>query len=157
VSMKMKVKNLLHRKKAELNASYLLISHDLPLVRSMADRVLVLFQGWVCEAGPRRIIETPPYHPYTETLTWSALALESLAPARLDLSRATLTSSPESGGGCRFHSKCPRKLGTICENETPPRQSAGPDHTIACHIPIHDLAAMQRAEWPAERSLEVTS
>ncbi len=155
VSMKMKVRNLLQRKQVELNASYLLISHDLPLVRSMADRVLVLFQGWLCEAGPRRIIETPPYHPYTETLMWSALALESLAPARLDQRRAMLTSPSEPGRGCRFHPRCPRKLGAICERETPPRQSAGPDHTIACHIPIHDLAAMQRAEWPADRCLEV--
>ena len=157
VSMKMKVRNLLQRKKVELNASYLLISHDLPLVRSMADRVLVLFQGWVCEVGQRRIIETPPYHPYTETLMWSALALESLAPVRLDPTRAMVQSPVEPGEGCRFHPRCPRKLGAICERETPPPQSAGPDHTIACHIPIRDLAVMQRAEWPADRALEVTS
>jgi len=155
VSMKMKVRNLLQRKKAELSASYLLISHDLPLVRSMADRVLVLFRGWMCESGPRQLVEAPPFHPYTETLVWSALALESCVPSTLKPNRAALESTSESGGGCPYQARCPRKLGPICESEKPPRQAAGPDHTIECHIPIRELTALQRAEWPRDHFAEV--
>jgi len=148
VSMKMKVRNLLQQKKAEIDASYLLISHDLPLVRSMADRVLVLFQGAICESGPRHLTDTPPCHPYTETLLWSALALESMAPRHLDLERASQPSPAEIGPGCRFHHRCPRKVGEVCEREAPPLRDAGPAHTIACHIPIVELAKMQRDEFP---------
>jgi peptide/nickel transport system ATP-binding protein len=157
VSMKMKVRNLLQQKQAELDASYLLISHDLPLVRSMAGRVLVLFQGWVCEVGLRRIIEAPPYHPYTETLVWSALALESLKPSTLETRPETPASEGTSGTGCRFHPRCPRKLGIICEREDPPQRLAGPDHTIACHIPVAELATLQRAEWVPRRVAEAVS
>jgi peptide/nickel transport system ATP-binding protein len=154
VSMKMKVRNLLLRKKAEFDASYLLITHDLPLVRAMADRVLVLYRGWVCEIGARSVVESPPYHPYTETLVWAALELEGIKPAALDRLRLGSNDAPQASTGCPFHPSCPRKLGSICESEPPPMQSAGVDHTIACHIPIAQLMTLQREEWRNEPVLE---
>jgi len=145
VSMKNKAMNLLLGKRAELNASYLLISHDLPLVRAMADRVLVLYRGWVCETGPQALLATAPCHPYTETLVWSALALEGVMPARLDLHRPS-ESSDAGVCGCPFQARCPRKIGAICEREAPPLRPTGEDHAIACHIPIDDLVRLQCAE-----------
>jgi peptide/nickel transport system ATP-binding protein len=46
--------------------------------------------------------------------------------------------------GCRFHTRCPRKWGPICEQETPPWQDAGEGHKIRCHYPLADLAALQK-------------
>ena len=147
VSMKNKVMNLLLAKRQEIDASYLLISHDLPLVRAMTDRVLVLYRGWVCEEGPRGLLEEPPHHPYTEVLLWSALKLEGRAPRHLNLDVATTHSGAAVERGCPFHPRCPRKLGAVCETERPPVRSADGGHRIACHIPIDDLRRLQRAEW----------
>jgi len=154
VSMKMKVRNLLLAKKAEIDATYLLITHDLPLARAMADRVLVLYHGWVCESGPSTLFEGAPYHPYTETLLWSALELEGLAPRALDLRTVSAKATNAAATGCRFQARCPRKLGPICEHQAPPRQSAGPDHVIECHIPVERLVELQRMEWRSEPVLE---
>ncbi len=150
VSMKVKVMRLLQDKRAAARMSMLLITHDLPIVRYMADRVAVLYRGWLCEEGPRRVIEAPPMHPYTETLMWSALELEGLMPRGLDLGRS---AAPERGadgpkeGGCRFRNRCPRYLGAICDTQAPPMREAGEGHRIACHIPIGELRKLQSAEW----------
>jgi peptide/nickel transport system ATP-binding protein len=154
VSMKMKVRNLLLTKKAEIDATYLLITHDLPLARVMADRVLVLYRGWVCETGPVGLFEGPPYHPYTETLLWSALQLEGRMPRRLRIRTIGSNSAETSVVGCRFHTRCPRKLGAICEREHPPRQEMALGHWIECHVPAAQLREMQRPEWEAQRVVE---
>jgi peptide/nickel transport system ATP-binding protein len=154
VSMKMKVRNLLLAKKAEIDATYLLITHDLPLARVMADRVLVLYQGWVCETGPSTLFGGPPYHPYTETLIWSALQLEGVAPRSLVLKPGGAIAADDHPRGCKFQARCPRKLGPVCEREAPPRQVVGSDHTIECHIPVQRLIQLQQAEWRREPALE---
>jgi peptide/nickel transport system ATP-binding protein len=146
VSMKNKAINLLLGKRAETDASYLLISHDLPLVRAMADRVLVLYRGRVCEVGPRALLETAPCHPYTETLVWSALDLEGEKPATLDLRQPAAPDDARTPTGCPFHLRCPRNLGAICEDRAPPLRTVEGAHTIACHIPIDELTRLQRAE-----------
>ncbi len=147
VSMKNKVMNLLLAKRQELDSSYLLISHDLPLVRAMTDRVLVLYRGWVCEEGPRGLLEQPPHHPYTEVLLWSALKLEGRTPRYLSLEAATTHTGTTAQRGCPFHPRCPRKLGAVCENERPPVQGVDSAHRIACHIPLEDLRRRQQVEW----------
>jgi peptide/nickel transport system ATP-binding protein len=150
VSMKVKVMRLLqdHRSRAEL--SLLLITHDLPIVRFMADRVAVLYRGWLCEVGPRTIIEAPPMHPYTEMLMWSALALEGLRPHTLRLAQEAIPGRASSDGadvGCPFRARCPRYLGTPCDTQVPPLQESEAGHRIACHIPIARLRDLQSAEW----------
>jgi peptide/nickel transport system ATP-binding protein len=146
VSMKNKAINLLLGKRAENDSSYLLISHDLPLVRAMADRVLILYRGHVCEVGPRALLETAPCHPYTETLVWSALELEGEKPASLDLRQPARPDDARTPTGCPFHLRCPRKLGAICEEEAPPLRTVEGAHTIACHMLIDELSRLQRAE-----------
>jgi len=62
--------------------------------------------------------------------------------------RIRLTGDPPSGvappSGCVFHPRCPRKLGAVCEEHDPPFTDAGEGHRIRCHIPVHDLRALQR-------------
>jgi peptide/nickel transport system ATP-binding protein len=158
VSMKVKVMRLLQDKRRESNLSMLLITHDLPIVRFMADRIAVLYRGWLCEEGPRSIIDAPPMHPYTETLMWAALELEGLRPERLQLAREPLPGRDgAAGAGCPFRARCPRYLGDQCDRETPPMQQAAAGHRLACHIPVAQLRALQSAEWPAQRLGEVAA
>jgi peptide/nickel transport system ATP-binding protein len=63
------------------------------------------------------------------------------APIRLD---GDIPSAEHLPTGCRFHTRCPRKLGPICEQQEPPWQDAGNSHRIRCHIPVEELAALQR-------------
>ena len=152
VSMKVKVMRLLQDKRAAADMGMLLITHDLPIVRFMADRVAVLYRGWLCETGPRTIIEAPPMHPYTETLMWSALELEGLRPRLLDLRgifSPERASADASGPGCPFRTRCPRYLGEPCDREVPAIRDAGKGHGIACHIPVEQLGQLQSAEWAA--------
>jgi peptide/nickel transport system ATP-binding protein len=120
----------------------------------MADRVLVLYQGWVCETGASTLFGGPPYHPYTEILIWSALQLEGVAPRSLVLKPGGAIAADDHPRGCKFQARCPRKLGPVCEREAPPRQVVGSDHTIECHIPVQRLIQLQQAEWRREPALE---
>jgi len=151
VSMKVKVMNLLRQKKSATGMGILLITHELPIVRFLADRVAVLYRGWLCEDGPVSLLRSPPMHPYTETLLWSALELEGLSPAALRMERFLAPGSVSAetpSEGCPFQLRCPRKVGDICEKTRPPRQRVDGHHSLACHIPVAELGRAQQSEWP---------
>jgi len=155
VSMKVKVMRLLQDHRIKSGMSMLLITHDLPIVRFMADRVAVLYRGWLCEVGPRRVIEAPPMHPYTEALMWAALELEGLRPSAVSMERAATpdrAATAISDTGCRFRHRCPRYLGSICDTTQPPVQQISNGHWLACHIPTSELKDLQSREWPQSRA-----
>ena len=116
------------------------ISHDLALVRHIADRVAVMYLGKVMEQGLVEEIFAPPHHPYTEAL----LAAVSTVDADDDAEKIRLggdTPSPVNlPKGCRFASRCPRNLGAICSNEPPPLRKLSASHEIFCHIAPDVLA-----------------
>ena len=142
VSVQATVLNLLSDLKDRLGLSYLFISHDLSVVAHIADRIAVMYAGRLMEIGPAAAVLAPPYHPYTEALL-SSIPLPDVALAGRPriIVRADATGEPPLAG-CPFYTRCPRKLGTICETATPPLHAAGPGHAIACHIPVPDLAAV---------------
>jgi peptide/nickel transport system ATP-binding protein len=81
----------------------------------------------------------PPYHPYTEALL---AAIPQADPARAthhSLGVKPDVTSARSERGCPFSTRCPRKLGEICETVPPPVIEDAPGHTIVCHIPLKDL------------------
>jgi peptide/nickel transport system ATP-binding protein len=118
------------------------ISHDLGVVRYLSDTIAVMYLGQVCEVGQAEEVFAPPYHPYTEALL-SAVPVPDPQHGgegiRLD---GVVPSAADPPSGCRFHTRCPRKLGTICETTVPPVQAASPTHRIACHIPLAELRAV---------------
>ena len=121
----------------------LFISHDLSLVRYLADRVVVMYLGHVMEHGTTDEIFSPPYHPYTEALLSAVpIADTSIEKKRIILG-GTLPSAIDSPTGCPFHTRCHRKIGAICESEEPPEVELGDGHTIACHIPVEELREME--------------
>jgi peptide/nickel transport system ATP-binding protein len=127
----------------------IIISHDLGFVRYIADRVVVMYLGQVMEVGAAEHVFEPPYHPYTEALISAAPTIDARRQRRIVLS-GELPSALSPPSGCPFHTRCPRKLGAMCETKPPPEQMAQHGHRIACHIPLDDLARMQAAAKPIE-------
>jgi peptide/nickel transport system ATP-binding protein len=147
VSVQATVLNLLASLQARERTSYLFISHDLSVVRHIADRVVVLYLGRIVEAGTTAEVFAPPWHPYTEALLSAVPSLADAPPSagagpvRLE-GPAPNPAAPPSG--CPFHPRCPRKLGPVCEREAPPVQATAGGHAIVCHIAAADLVRLQR-------------
>jgi peptide/nickel transport system ATP-binding protein len=139
VSVQAAILNLLVELQAKHQASYVFISHDLAVVRYLSDRIAVLYLGRLMEIGPAERVFSGPHHPYTAALLAASIDLgEKIAPrARL---AGEIPSAIHVPSGCVFHTRCPRRLGRICETEEPPLQrGAEPGHQIRCHIPASDL------------------
>lgn len=141
VSVQATILNLLAELRETLGLSYLFISHDLSVVAHIADRIAVMYSGEIVEVGPTQAVLEPPYHPYTEALLSSIprLADEEARNDRGKL-RPVEVETMKSATGCQFHSRCPRKFGTICETVKPPLVEVDATHSIACHIPVSQLA-----------------
>ena len=142
VSVQSMVLNLLQRLQEDFGVSLLFISHDLGVVRYISDYIGVVYLGRLCEFGSVEEIFEPPYHPYTEALL-SAIPVPdpTVRNERIRL-EGSVPSSINPPKGCVFHTRCPRKLGAICENVPPPANRMG-DHTIFCHISPKDLVRDQ--------------
>lgn len=139
VSVQASILNLLIELQEKAKTSYLFISHDLNVVHYFSDYIAVIYMGKLCEFGPSESIFAPPYHPYTEALL-SAIPIPDprteQAPIRLAGSVPSAINPPS---GCRFHTRCPRKIGPICESKKPPPVKVGENHVIYCHITLPEL------------------
>jgi peptide/nickel transport system ATP-binding protein len=154
VSVQAAILNLLADLQRERGVSYVFISHDLHVVRYLSDRIAVLYLGRLLEIGPAAAVFDGPHHPYTEALLSSAPALNGEnRQTRIRLS-GDLPSAVSPPSGCVFHTRCPRKIGAICEQQTPPFVDADSDgvHRIRCHIPVEELRALQAASREAAGS-----
>jgi len=145
VSVQAQVLSLLEDRQQELGNSYIFITHDLGVVRYVSDDIMVVYAGHIAEYGPSEAVLTSPSHPYTEALLSAAPIPDPTAkpnPLRLEGAVPTMR---EEFTGCFFASRCPRKLGSICDTEAPPIQkiSADETHVINCHIPVEDLEKIQ--------------
>ncbi|MBC7250212.1 MAG: ABC transporter ATP-binding protein [Anaerolineae bacterium] len=143
VSVQAAVLNLLLEIQQKYGTTMLFIAHDLSVVRFFSDFVAVMYLGKICEIGPAEAIYAPPYHPYTEALL-SAVPIPdpSADQKRIRLS-GTVPSALHPPSGCRFHTRCPRKIGEICEREIPPCQHVTAEHRIYCHIPLEELRRIE--------------
>ena len=151
VSVQSAVLNLLAQLQAEQGSAYLFISHDLSVVGYLADTLAVMYLGQVCEVGDARELFQPPYHPYTEALVSAIPVADPGHKTERVLLSDNLPSARNLPRGCRFHTRCPRKIGEICEREEPPWRDGGAGHRIRCHIPLEDLATLQSDLALAER------
>ena len=140
VSVQATVLNLLADLRDRLGLAYLFISHDLSAVAHIADRIAVMYAGIVLEEGPTDKVLEPPFHPYTEALLSAVPSIEPVAEAR-DRIRLRGDGGGHEGAahGCRFHRRCPRKIGPICEGAIPPVVRPAEGHWISCHLPLEEL------------------
>ena len=145
VSVQAAILNLLAELQRDERTAYLFISHDLGVVRYLSDRIAVLYLGRLMELGPAERVFSGPHHPYTEALLSAVPTIEGGERPRIKL-EGEIPSAANPPSGCVFHTRCPRKLGEICETTEPPLAEAEPGHMMRCHIPIEDLKRMQSEE-----------
>jgi peptide/nickel transport system ATP-binding protein len=120
-----------------------LVSHDLSVVRYLADRIGVMYLGKLVEVGPRDAVYERPLHPYTRGLIDSAPVSDPVIERRRradDLLRGELPSAADPPSGCRFRTRCPLAEDVCAEVEPPLRPALDGRHAVACHFPLGPVA-----------------
>jgi oligopeptide transport system ATP-binding protein len=134
VSIQAQILNLLRGLQDRLDLTYLFVTHDLAVVRYMADTIAVMYLGRIVEEGPRDSLFADPQHPYTHAL----LASIPPAPGEVPREQIVLREAPatdELPSGCRFHPRCPLGRRELCRTVDPPLHATAAGHTVACHFP----------------------
>jgi peptide/nickel transport system ATP-binding protein len=139
VSVQAAIINLLVDIQAKRGATLVFISHDLSVVRYLADYVAVMYLGQVMEYGHTGDVFAPPYHPYTEALLSAVPIADPDVQQRRIILEGAMPSPQNRPQGCPFATRCPRKVGAICDTTPPPTQTTASGHRIFCHIPMDDL------------------
>lgn len=133
VSVQSQILNLLNDLQAELNLTYMFISHDLSTIKYMCDFVNIMYLGKIVESGPKDEIFSKYLHPYTEALLGSIPVPDPrLKRKRVPLS-GDIPSPANPPKGCRFHTRC-RYREAICEEVEPKLIDKGNGHMVACHF-----------------------
>jgi peptide/nickel transport system ATP-binding protein len=145
VSVQAAIINLLSELQADRGATLVFISHDLSVVRYLADHVAVMYLGRLVEFGRVEEVFEPPYHPYTEALLSAVPVPDPEAQRPRIVLEGPLPSSTEVPRGCPFATRCPRKVGAVCDDTPPPEQRLAAGHRIACHIPAEELGRLHQA------------
>jgi peptide/nickel transport system ATP-binding protein len=139
VSVQAAVLNLLLEIQNTHDTTMILISHDLSSVRFFSDDVAVMYLGRIVEIGPCETIYSPPNHPYTTALLAAVPRPDPDAPRSSIRLGGRVPSAVNPPSGCRFNTRCPFKIGAICENEEPPKRDMGGGHLIFCHLSPDEL------------------
>ncbi|RYG96700.1 MAG: ABC transporter ATP-binding protein, partial [Alphaproteobacteria bacterium] len=147
VSIQAQVVNLLRDLQDRNGIALVFISHDLKVVRNMADRVAVMYLGRIVEEASSDVIFANPRHPYTK-----ALVSSMPPPGRKLEGRTLLQGEPPNPAarptGCAFHPRCPLAI-DICRQVPPELRSMEPGRTAACHVVAGETAAVVAQRVPA--------
>ena len=144
VSVQAAVTGLLTDIQRNLKTTLLFISHDLSVVRYVSDRIVVMYLGRIMEQGTTDEIFNPPYHPYTEALLSAIPIADTSVKKRHIVLEGELPSPVNPPSGCPFQTRCPRKVGALCETQMPPLQQTETGHAILCHIPLSELSKVEQ-------------
>lgn len=142
VSVQAAILNVLSELQAQSRTSYLLISHDMGVVRYLADRIAVMYLGRIQEVADSETIFRGPNHPYTEALLSAVPSVDGQTAARIRL-EGEIPSPARPPSGCVFHTRCHRYMQGICEVSEPPLVEVEPGHLMRCHIPLEELRRLQ--------------
>ncbi|TGG79060.1 MAG: ABC transporter ATP-binding protein [Aphanocapsa feldmannii 288cV] len=146
VSVQAAVTELLMDMQARMGTTLLFISHDLSVVHYLADRIVVMYLGYVVEEGPTDAVFSPPYHPYSEALLSAVPIADTSVRKTTIVLEGDVPSALNPPPGCPFQTRCPRRQqvpGTLCEAELPPLRTVGPGHRIRCHLSQDVLDSME--------------
>ena len=136
VSIQGEILNLMTRLKAELKLSYVIVTHNLAVIRHVSDRIAIMYLGRIVEEGPTPAVFAKARHPYTASL----IASEPVPDPRRKRHALAITGEVPSvqnrPRGCEFHTRCPY-ANDRCRNEAPVLTSLTADHKVRCHYPIN--------------------
>jgi oligopeptide/dipeptide ABC transporter ATP-binding protein len=132
VSIRSQILNLLNDVQAETGISYLFISHDLSVVRYLANDVAVMYLGAIVEKGPAEAVFAAPAHPYTRALVDSVPAIHPSNRRRRSPLEGEVPSAASLPSGCRFRTRCPFAT-DICARQAPDMTGIADGHSVACH------------------------
>jgi oligopeptide/dipeptide ABC transporter ATP-binding protein len=149
VSVQAQILNLLAKLQAEEGYTYLLISHDLSVVRHLSDRVAVMYLGRLVELGPAPDVYAAPHHPYTRELLASVPADHPRRRAAHRPLPGDVASPIRPPPGCRFHTRCPLVMDR-CRVEAPPAVEVSPGHVSWCFLPAGVGALKVDASAPCQ-------
>jgi peptide/nickel transport system ATP-binding protein len=162
VSVQAQILNLMRKLQRQYELSYLFISHDLSVIRYMADTIGVMYSGKLVEVGPAEDVCTAPAHPYTAGLIdaipavtgqplrrAAPLALQSPVSAGADSGLAT---PAQSLAGCRFRSRCAFAVGICADQEPPLRSHPATGQLVACHFPLNPAGPDRASGHPIPSS-----
>ncbi|MGW9121799.1 ABC transporter ATP-binding protein [Streptomyces sp. NPDC055663] len=137
VSIQAQVVNLLDDLQSELGLTYVIIAHDLSVVRHVSDRIAVMYLGKIVELADRESLYKAPMHPYTKALL-SAVPIPDpkrrSAKSERILLKGDVPSPISPPSGCRFHTRC-WKATEVCKTQEPPLAALKTGHQVACHHP----------------------
>jgi len=146
VSVQAAVTELLMDIQRASRTTMLFISHDLSVVRYIADRVIVMYLGHIVEQGTTDEVFSPPYHPYTEALLSAIPIADTKVVKKHIVLDGDIPSAMNPPSGCPFQTRCPHKNevpGNRCEAELPPTRTLAGGHQIKCHLADDILDRME--------------
>jgi len=156
VSIQAQVVNLLEDLQERFGLTYLFISHDLSMVRHIANRVAVMYLGKIVELGPRDALYSEPLHPYTQALLSAVPEPDPDHEARRQ--RIILTGDVPSPSnppkGCNFCTRCPRVM-PVCREEEPDFREVAPGRFVACHLLTEETDKKTAGQAATEASEQV--
>ncbi len=135
ISVQSQILNLFNELKQQHQLTYLFISHDMAVVKTMADRVAVMYLGEIVELGSREQIFAQPAHPYTAALLASVPDISSRKGKFGRILSGDPPSPAQPPSGCAFHPRCDY-ASERCRSERPQQQLLAGDHRVACHHPL---------------------
>jgi peptide/nickel transport system ATP-binding protein len=144
VSVQGQVLNLLEDLKTRYSLTIVFIAHDLAVVKSISDRVAVMYLGKLCEVGPVDTVYAAPAHPYTDALLQSVPVPDPMVPPKPAPLAGELPSPIAPPSGCRFRTRCPRAQ-ERCAVEEPVMREMGAGRYAACHFPLVDYTGAASA------------
>ncbi|MFJ7065052.1 oligopeptide/dipeptide ABC transporter ATP-binding protein [Streptomyces sp. NPDC101115] len=136
VSIQAQVINLLEELQESMGLTYLVIAHDLAVVRHISDVIGVMYLGSLVEEAPSDALYAEPMHPYTKALMSAVPVPDPEVEERREriLLHGDLPSPANPPAGCRFHTRCPWAQATRCATERPELTDLGDGHKVACHF-----------------------
>lgn len=135
VSIQAQIINLLRDLKVSRGLSLLFISHDLAVVKNIADRVAVMYLGRLCEVAPCAGFFAAPRHPYSSALIAAVPRPDPQQPGGVSTISGELPSALNPPSGCRFRSRCPQAQ-PLCAELQPELREIAAGHLVACHFPL---------------------